>query len=133
MERGVNPITLETMPERGSDDPTAVISTRKAAIVIGKVNKIVLLEGSTQNVAFFGSVMAPAITGIAGYTTVRRTINVIALEAVPVRCGNMPPCVLKLAIIIGKINCAIRRRVLSSNYPAIRRGVSPPAGLISRN
>ena len=33
MERGVNPITLETMPERGSDDPTAVISTRKAAIV----------------------------------------------------------------------------------------------------
>ena len=77
--------------------------------------------------------MAPAIARITGYATVCCAINVIALKTVTVRCGNVPPCVLKLAIIIGKVNRAIRRRVLSSDYPAIRRGVGPPAGLIRRN
>ena len=44
MKRSVDPITLEAMTKRGSDDPATIFSARKAAIVIGKVNKAVLLK-----------------------------------------------------------------------------------------
>lgn len=95
------------MPKRGTNDPTTVITTREAAIVIGQVNKTVLFKRPTKDVAVFGGVMAPTIAGVAGYATMRRTINVITLKAISIRCGNVPPRVLKLAIVIGKVNCAI--------------------------